>query len=254
MSAWMILPTVNSSWLVMQPNIYFISTALYNYPSLIMPGHCSIKDGVASISATVHIFGFNRPPPTISFMPPAISRPPHRWGSSARPCWYSCLKPAAATAGETETLSGSVGQKFGETDIYLATVSSYGATKGHHRLLLFYRQGLCFHRWKKSWIKISLLLESSGKWLVFPCHFMNRWWFGSLHSGWVEEQTSVDALGKYLTAQLINSALCNRKSERIKKNLERSTKSILGSFLRGLEHIFFCWTKTEEKETDKNIW
>lgn len=53
MSAWMILATVNFSWLVMQPNIYF--NALYNYPSLIMRGHCSIKEKVASISATVHI-------------------------------------------------------------------------------------------------------------------------------------------------------------------------------------------------------
>lgn len=46
------------------------------------------------------------------------------------------LKPAAATAGKTGALSGSVGQKCWETDICLAAVSSYGAMKGHHWLPL----------------------------------------------------------------------------------------------------------------------
>ena len=66
---------------------------------------------------------------------PAASRPPRRWGSSTHPCWYSCLfsslEPAAATAGETEALSGSVGQTCWETDICLGAVSSRGAMRGH---------------------------------------------------------------------------------------------------------------------------
>lgn len=165
MSAWMILATVNFSWLVMQLNIHF--NAFCDYPSLIMRGHCGIKERVASMSANVHILASSGCHLLSPLHPPAISRPPHRWGSSARPCWYSCLfsglKPAAATAGKTEALSGSVGQNFGETDIYLATVLSYGATKGHHRLLLLDRQRLWFHEWNRSWIAIGLLLDSRGK-------------------------------------------------------------------------------------------
>ena len=120
----------------LQPNIHF--NVLYAHPSLIMCGHT--MERVSFIAANVRDFGSVALQPTIYPAPPTKSRPPRRWGSSAHPCWYSCLfsglKPAAATAGKTEALSGSVGQKCWETDICLATVSSDGATKGHLRLPL----------------------------------------------------------------------------------------------------------------------
>ncbi len=141
MSAWLMLATVNFSRLVMQPNSQSFSV-FYDYPSLIMHGHCIIMERVSIIEANAQIVNpsFITLPPTIYPAPPTKSRPPHRWGGSAHPCWYSCLfsslKPAAATAGKTEALSGSVGHKCWETDICLAAVSSHGATKGHRWLPL----------------------------------------------------------------------------------------------------------------------
>lgn len=125
---------------VMQPNIHF--RVFYNHPSWIMCGHCDIMKKRSVSRRLISRFRLHRSPCHLlsSLRPLQRVRPPHWWGGSAQPCWYSCLfsslKPAAATAGKTEALSGSVGQKCWETDICLATVSSYGATKGHRRLPL----------------------------------------------------------------------------------------------------------------------
>lgn len=131
MSARLTLATVDFfSRFVTQPNIHF--SVSYNHPSWIMCGHCDIMKKRSVSRRLMSRFRLHRRPCHLL----SSLRPLQR----VRQCWYSCLfsslKPAAATAGKTEALSGSVGQKCWETDICLAAVSSYGATKGHRRLPL----------------------------------------------------------------------------------------------------------------------
>lgn len=103
-------------------------------------------------------------PLDVLLSPHAISRPHHQWGSAAHPCWYSCPEPATTTAGQTEALSCSVGQKFRETDIYLSAVLSYESMRGII--------GYCFYMTKvwgilqnmmSTWLEDVLTQVKSGR-------------------------------------------------------------------------------------------
>lgn len=145
MSARITLAAVHSS---LQQNIHF--SVSYDHPSLISLGRCSSKKG-SHFYISLRVFTFwlhsgcraqSLPHP----LPCNFKATAQMRKLRSAPCWYSCLEPAAAaTAGKTEALSGSVvPEVWGKDDIYLATVLSYGATKGHRRQLLLNRQGLRF--------------------------------------------------------------------------------------------------------------
>lgn len=172
MSARLTLATVDFfSRFVTQPNIHF--SVSYNHPSWIMCGHCDIMKKRSVSRRLMSRFRLHRRPCHLlsSLRPLQRVRPPHWWGGSAHPCWYSCLfsslKPAAATAGKTEALSGSVGQKCWELIFVWPQCRAMGPRKGiagyHWIKTLHNRQTMLFFHGLKHIIAIGFLLDRRGK-------------------------------------------------------------------------------------------